>query len=109
MRLTEPIITRAFEPTKPAPDALFHISQQWGLNPESMIMVGDSRDDIYSGLNAGCTVILVRHEHNAHLIDEIPQIDAVVDDLDAIIPLLEKGIVKKPRHGYATNVTGAGY
>ncbi|OWB69599.1 hypothetical protein B5S30_g5019 [[Candida] boidinii] len=95
--LNEPIVTRLFDPPKPSPKPILHISSQWGIPIDNMIMVGDSRDDMFAGINAGCSVILLRHKDNGHIADEIPEIDCVVDSLDEIIDILNNGFIKKEK------------
>lgn len=42
-------------PSKPSPDAIFHICNVWNCSPEDVIMVGDSdADDIVAASRAGC-------------------------------------------------------
>ena len=54
-----PAISREFTPYKPSPAALLHICQQWGVQPEDVVMIGDSaRDDVVAGNRAGCSTIL---------------------------------------------------
>lgn len=40
-------------PSKPAPDALFYLFEQYGLSPENCLMIGDRDIDTMSGNNAG--------------------------------------------------------
>lgn len=91
IQIDDPIVTRSFLPTKPAPEPLLHIIEKWGLTPQEVIMVGDSKDDMLSGLRAGCSVILIKHDNNKHLPEVIPQINFVIDTLDEIIGILDKG------------------
>ncbi|KAJ2351602.1 hypothetical protein GGF43_003985, partial [Coemansia sp. RSA 2618] len=42
----DPVLDRSFRPTKPSPDSLLHISQQWGIPPKQLMMVGDHGDDL---------------------------------------------------------------
>ena len=46
-----PIITREFTPPKPDPAGILHIAKELGLEggASSMIMVGDSLDDMAAG------------------------------------------------------------
>lgn len=46
-------------PRKPAPDALLHIAQCWGVNAQELILVGDSLYDARTAANAGCQTALV--------------------------------------------------
>ncbi|KAG7917865.1 uncharacterized protein OGAPODRAFT_91653 [Ogataea polymorpha] len=85
----EPVVTRSFRPTKPAADPLLHIAAAWGFEPKDMVMVGDSRDDMLAGLAAGFTTVLLRHEDNAKVVDDFPQIDYVIRDFHELIELLD--------------------
>lgn len=46
-------------PRKPAPQALLHITQGWGVGPQDVILVGDSLFDARTAQNAGCQTALV--------------------------------------------------
>ncbi len=46
-------------PRKPAPDALLHIADVWGVKPAQVCMVGDSAHDGNTALNAGTGLLLV--------------------------------------------------
>ncbi|CAR24411.1 putative haloacid dehalogenase-like hydrolase [Lachancea thermotolerans CBS 6340] len=90
------ILTRDFRPTKPDPAPLLHISEQLGIAPENMVMVGDSYDDVECGAAAGAGTILVRSATNGGLLESRADlIDASVHDLSEIIELLERGFEKK--------------
>lgn len=93
----EPVVTRSFEPPKPSPIPLLHISRSWNMDPQNMIMVGDSRDDMFAGLQAGFTLVLMKHKDNSHLIEEIPEIDYVIDDFHQLIDILQDGFISKPK------------
>lgn len=86
------ILTREFRPTKPNPAPLLHIAEQLGIEPENMVMVGDSYDDMECGAAAGCGTILVRNKLNGVLLETHGEmIDVAVDDLGEIVDLLEGG------------------
>ncbi|KAH3671565.1 hypothetical protein OGAPHI_000268 [Ogataea philodendri] len=84
----EPVVTRSFQPPKPSPEPLLHISSQWGFPAKEMVMVGDSRDDMLAGLAAGFTTVLIRHEDNAKVETDVPGIDYVIHDFHELIELL---------------------
>lgn len=65
----EPVITRAFRPPKPDPAGILHIAKEWSLDDggNSLIMVGDSVDDMTAGYRAGAATVLLVNEENAHL------------------------------------------
>lgn len=98
-----PIITREFKPPKPSPKPLLHICESWNVNPKQVIMVGDSIDDMDAGLNAGCAVILLRHDDNSdveyhYLINgNESKLDCKVSDLNELFDILEHGLIVKPR------------
>lgn len=95
--LTEPVVTRSFTPPKPSPKPLLYIADSWGVAPENLIMVGDSRDDMYSGLGAGCSMIFMHHKDNDKVIEEIPEIDHVIEDFYELDKLLASGYERKPK------------
>ena len=58
-----PALARDFKPYKPAPDALLHICERWGVHPSEVVMIGDSaKDDIVSGNRAGAVTVLLDTE-----------------------------------------------
>ncbi|XP_065195113.1 uncharacterized protein LOC135826430 [Sycon ciliatum] len=64
------IVTRDFRPTKPAPDGLLHICEQWKFQPNQVVMVGDSRDDLECGRDAGATTVVIRTDYNSLIADK---------------------------------------
>lgn len=64
-----PVITREFKPPKPDPAGILHIAAQWGLEDgaSSLIMVGDSVDDMAAGHAAGAATVLLVNDVNRHL------------------------------------------
>ena len=50
-------------PAKPAPDALLHLMEKHGLQPEQCVMVGDRDIDLDSGRNAGMACALFDPDH----------------------------------------------
>lgn len=46
-------------PRKPEPDSLLYIIEEWGLNRDSVILVGDSRTDCETAYNAGIRSLMV--------------------------------------------------
>lgn len=58
-----PALARDFKPYKPAPDALLHICERWGVRPSEVVMIGDSaKDDVVSGNRAGAVTVLLDTE-----------------------------------------------
>ena len=78
--------TLALHCVKPKPDGVLHICKQWGFDPSSVAMVGDSLyNDIQSGKSAGCsvTVYVGPDRPNAAI-----QADIHVETLHELITLL---------------------
>lgn len=46
-------------PRKPEPDSLLYIIEEWGLNRDSVTLVGDSRTDCETAYNAGIRSLMV--------------------------------------------------
>lgn len=90
----EPIITREFKPPKPSPEPLLHIARAWGIEPENLVMVGDSIDDMRSGSAAGFGTVLIKTHANDDVVG-LPETDVVVQDLKEIIRLMQDGFEKK--------------
>ena len=58
-----PALSREWTPYKPAPDALHHIADHWGVPASELVMIGDSaKDDIVCGNRAGAATILLDTE-----------------------------------------------
>ncbi|EOA90174.1 uncharacterized protein SETTUDRAFT_167115 [Exserohilum turcica Et28A] len=87
-----PIVTREFRPPKPDPAGILHIAKDWGLQNggESLIMVGDSIDDMTAGHRAGAATVLLLNDVNSHLAEH-EHTDFVVTQLDELIDVLENG------------------
>lgn len=93
-----PIVTREFRPPKPDPAGILHIAKDWmhedGGN--SLIMVGDSIDDMTAGHRAGAATVLLVNEVNEYL-SEHEHTDLVIKQLDDLIGILEDGFVGQPK------------
>jgi HAD superfamily hydrolase (TIGR01509 family) len=89
-----PIITRDFRPPKPDPAGILHIAREMGLDDrgDSLIMVGDSLDDMTAGYRAGAATVLLVNNVNAHLAKH-EHTDLCISHLDELIDVLEKGFV----------------
>lgn len=84
------IVTREFRPAKPFPDPLLHIAEQINAIPESIIMVGDSFDDMKSGRAAGCLTVLLKGTANDKVVNNHKElIDFIVNDLRELKDLIE--------------------
>ncbi|KAI5805782.1 putative HAD superfamily hydrolase [Geopyxis carbonaria] len=88
----EPVVTRAFVPTKPRPEGIWHICETWGVGVENVVMVGDSMDDMAAGRAAGAVTVLVRNERNKELGEGSRWADVVVGRLDELVDVLEAGV-----------------
>ena len=80
-----PLIDRSFSPPKPAPDALLRIATDWGMAPEEVWMIGDSRHDLHAAQAAGMRCCLVAQHYNR---DYLHEAHAVVERLDELIAVL---------------------
>lgn len=89
-----PIITRDFRPPKPDPAGILHIAKEMGLGDEgeSLIMVGDSLDDMTAGYRAGAATVLLVNSINAHLATH-EHTDLCISRLDELVEVLERGFV----------------
>ncbi|KAI2630018.1 HAD-like protein [Xylaria nigripes] len=58
----------------------------------TLIMVGDSIDDMTAGRHAGAATVLLMNSQNAHLAEH-PHTDLVIKNLDELIGVLENGFV----------------
>lgn len=57
--LSPQVLTREFRYVKPDRRLLLHVSQQWGCDPQRLLMVGDSFEVSRHG---GCLRLLWRHD-----------------------------------------------
>ena len=91
-KVFSPIVTREFRPPKPDPAGILHIASQWGLpdRGNSLIMVGDSLDDMTAGFRAGAATVLLVNEVNAHLASH-EHTDLCIKRLDDLIGVLDNG------------------
>lgn len=103
-----PVITRDFQPPKPSPAGILHISKQWALlrqkqeeeaedaaaaaseDATGLIMVGDSIDDMTAGRTAGAATVLLVNEANKELAEHA-HTDLVISRLDELVDILENG------------------
>ncbi|KAL8694020.1 MAG: hypothetical protein Q9218_001258 [Villophora microphyllina] len=87
-----PIITREFRPPKPDPAGILHIAQAWKLEDgaESLIMVGDSIDDVTAGYKAGAATVLLSCEENEAL-EKHEYTGLAVKRLDDLVGILDEG------------------
>lgn len=59
------ILTRSFPTFKPDPAPALHICEKWGLKPAEVLLVGDFRDDLTCGKQAGARTCLLLNERNS--------------------------------------------
>lgn len=87
-----PIVTRDFRPPKPDPAGILQIAQAWDLEDgaDSLIMVGDSMDDMTAGYRAGAATVLLSCEENEEL-EKHEYTGLAVKRLDDLVDILEKG------------------
>ncbi|KAI5923098.1 HAD-like domain-containing protein [Camillea tinctor] len=118
----DPVVTRDFRPPKPDPAGLLFIARSWGLvgaaaedgggggvhvvngqhhgsddrglagNASHLIMVGDSIDDMTAGRKAGAATVLLANDANRELAEH-EHTDLVIERLDELIDVLDKGFV----------------
>lgn len=88
-----PVITRTFRPPKPDPAGILHIAKAWGLQDggESLIMVGDSIDDMVAGAAAGTATVLLACAENQEL-KEDEHTGLWIERLDDLADILEAGL-----------------
>ncbi|CAN9233878.1 unnamed protein product [Alternaria alternata] len=88
-----PVVTREFRPPKPDPAGILHIAKDWMHEDggKSLIMVGDSIDDMTAGYRAGAATVLLVNDVNKHLAEH-QHTDFVVKRLDDLINVLENGL-----------------
>ncbi|KAL8986498.1 MAG: hypothetical protein Q9205_000013 [Flavoplaca limonia] len=91
-----PIITREFRPPKPDPAGILHIAQDWKLEDgaDSLIMVGDSMDDMVAGFKAGAATVLLSSKDNEGL-EEHEYTSVAIRRLDELMGMLEGGFEEK--------------
>jgi phosphoglycolate phosphatase len=70
---------------KPDPMPLLEACARLGLAPASVLMVGDSSNDVQAARAAGCPVVLVAYGYNHGQPVQLAGADAVVDALTALL------------------------
>lgn len=113
---------------KPSPAGLWFIAERWGVSTKEavngidqevgeqeetddplelakrylgsgMIMVGDSTDDISAGFRSGAATVLLLNEDNGHVAEKDPRPDLVIERLDELIEVLDRGFVGRGEEG----------
>ncbi|SEL47558.1 phosphoglycolate phosphatase [Pseudoxanthomonas sp. GM95] len=70
---------------KPAPEPLWHLCQQFGVEAKSALMVGDSESDAHAAHNAGVPLVLVRYGYPKSLDLDAAGAFAVIDTMPALL------------------------
>jgi len=81
------VLTRENHRAKPAPDALIHLSDEWGLPTTNMLYVGDYIYDLQTAQNANTMSCLVSYGKKlafSHMAD------IVVHDLLELVAIIDK-------------------
>ena len=101
-----PVVTREFRPPKPDPAGILHIAKDWMCEDggKSLIMIGDSIDDMTAGYRAGAATVLLVNNDNKHLAEH-QHTDLVVQQLDDLISILENGFEGRGEEGSEKTVT----
>lgn len=76
------------EHKKPHPQALLRVMQTLGLQPEELLFVGDSRNDILAAQAAGCRSVGLTYGYNYGEAIALSKPDYVYDRLHEILPLI---------------------
>ncbi|MDO5651769.1 MAG: phosphoglycolate phosphatase [Moraxella sp.] len=76
---------------KPNPAPLLHICQQLGIDPSMAVMIGDSKNDVQAGKNAGITTLALTYGYNYDEPITNSQPDRAFDDFKALADYLCDG------------------
>ena len=75
---------------KPHPMPLLHSAKFFGVPVEQLLLVGDSLSDAQAARAAGCPIICVPYGYNHGEPVETLNVDAVIPDLAALLPLIKR-------------------
>jgi len=75
---------------KPHPLPLLHSAKFFGAPIEQLLLVGDSLSDAQAARAAGCPIICVPYGYNHGEPVETLNVDAVIPDLTAVLPLITR-------------------
>ncbi|MBK9161009.1 MAG: phosphoglycolate phosphatase [Nitrosomonadales bacterium] len=75
---------------KPHPMPLLHSAKFFGCAIENLLLIGDSLSDAQAARAAGCPIICVPYGYNHGEPVETLNVDAVIPDLTAVLPLIER-------------------
>jgi len=76
---------------KPHPLPLLHSAEFFGAPIENMLFIGDSLNDTVAARAAGCPVFCVPYGYNHGEPVETLELDAVIENLPAALPLIKLG------------------
>jgi len=76
---------------KPHPLPLLHSAEFFGVPIENMLFIGDSLNDTVAARAAGCPVFCVPYGYNHGEPVETLELDAVIANLPAALPLIKLG------------------
>jgi phosphoglycolate phosphatase len=74
---------------KPHPMPLLHAAKFFGCAIENLLLVGDSLSDAQAARAAGCPIVCVPYGYNHGEPVETLNVDAVIPDLAAVLPLIQ--------------------
>lgn len=75
---------------KPHPMPLLHSAKFFGVPIENLLLVGDSLSDAQAARAAGCPIICVPYGYNHGEPVASLNVDAVIPDLSALLPLIKR-------------------
>ncbi|TAJ79910.1 MAG: phosphoglycolate phosphatase [Gallionellaceae bacterium] len=75
---------------KPHPLPLLHAAKFFGVPIGQLLLVGDSLSDAQAARAAGCPIICVPYGYNHGEPVETLNVDAVIPDLTAVLPLIQR-------------------
>lgn len=75
---------------KPHPMPLLHSAKFFGVPIDKLLLVGDSLSDAQAARAAGCPIICVPYGYNHGEPVETLNVDAVIPDLTALMPLIKR-------------------
>ncbi|XP_021291234.1 haloacid dehalogenase-like hydrolase domain-containing protein At2g33255 [Herrania umbratica] len=95
-----PALSREFRPYKPDPAPLLHICSAWEVQPNEVMMVGDSlKDDVACGKQAGAVTCLL-DERGRYISQDFARLDLTPDfkvsSLNEVYSLLESSFDLTP-------------
>ncbi len=80
-------VTREDGPHKPAPEPIWNIAKQWGVDPKDVLMVGDYKWDVMCADNAGIRCVLLTNgegvpdwgQHVKFIIHNLTELTGIID------------------------------